>query len=106
MKRLLTIAAVAFASFSGYAQTAAGEKYDPIRVCVIEDDVLKEILAYYDKGTGNTYVDKDGELFTLDEVFPVENGYSASRSWYLNNDEIHAFGKTYVKYGLPRVLGV
>jgi hypothetical protein len=106
MKKLLFSAALAFVSFGSYAQTAAGEKYEPIRVCVIEDDMLKEILAYYDKNIGTTYVDRDGKLLKLDEVFPIENGYSGGKSWYTNNEEIKCFGKPYVKYGLPRVLAV
>jgi hypothetical protein len=106
MKKLLFTAALALCSISSFAQTAAVEKYDPIRVCIIKDDALTEILAYYDNKTGATYVDRDGKLVKLDEAFPAGDVYTANKTWYINSDEIKCLGKTYVKYGLPRVLGV
>lgn len=107
MKKLVFSAALVFASIGAFAQVAPSEKYDPIKVCVIEDDILKEIIAYYDKNTGTTYVDRDGELLPFDDAYTLEDeGYSASKTWYINNEEVEALGKTYVKYGLPRVLGV
>jgi hypothetical protein len=104
MKKLLFSAALVLASLPAFAQSAAGEKYDPIRICVIEDDMLKEILGFYDQNTGTTYVDRDGNLVELKEAFPLENGYSATRTWYVNNDKIKCLDRTYVKYGLPRIL--
>jgi hypothetical protein len=106
MKKLLFSAALALCSLSAFAQSAAGEKYDPIRVCVIQDNELKEILAFSDKNTGKIYVDRDGKLITLAEAFPVENGYAANKTWFINNEKITVNGKTYVKYGLPRILGI
>jgi hypothetical protein len=106
MKKLLFSAAIALCSLSAFGQSAAGEKYDPIRVCVIKDNALTEILAYYDKNTGTTYVDRDGKLIKLEEAFPSGDEYSENKKWFINSDEIKCMGKTYVKYGLPRILGV
>ncbi|MBW3571943.1 MAG: hypothetical protein KY467_12640, partial [Gemmatimonadetes bacterium] len=37
---------------------------------------------------------------------PATVGYAAGATWYINNEPIMVNGRRYVRYGLPRVLGV
>jgi hypothetical protein len=72
-----------------------------VRVCVVENGALREIPVQYNTQTGDTTV--NGRRFS--EVYP-STGYAAGVTWFINNEPITVNGRRYVKYGLPRVLGV
>jgi hypothetical protein len=69
-----------------------------IRVCVVENGTLREITAVYNTQSGDTTV--NGQ--------PIQSsvGYAAGATWYINNEAITVNNRRYVRYGLPRVLGV
>jgi hypothetical protein len=46
----------------------------------------------------------NGQAFST--AYPATTGYAAGATWYINNEPITVNGRRYVKYGLPRVLGV
>jgi hypothetical protein len=69
-----------------------------IRVCVVENGMLREITAVYNTQTGDTTVNG--------QRIPATTGYAAGATWYINNEPITVNGRRYVRYGLPRVLGV
>jgi hypothetical protein len=39
-------------------------------------------------------------------VYPTTTGYAERATWYISNEAITFNGRRYVKYGLPRVLGI
>ncbi|HEX5872189.1 MAG TPA: hypothetical protein VFY65_17285, partial [Longimicrobium sp.] len=69
-----------------------------IRVCVVENGALREITAMYNTQTGDTTVNG--------QRIPATMGYAAGATWYINNEPITVMERRYVRYGLPRVLGV
>ncbi|HEX6371930.1 MAG TPA: hypothetical protein VF006_23605 [Longimicrobium sp.] len=69
-----------------------------IRVCVVENGMLREAMAMYDTRTGDTTVNG--------QPIPATTGYAAGATWYIGNEPITVMGRRYVRYGLPRVLGV
>jgi hypothetical protein len=74
----------------------------PISVCVVQNGALTTVTAQYNRTTGDTTV--NGQRFSV--AYPATTGYAASATWYINNEPITVNGRRYVKYGLPRVLGV
>jgi hypothetical protein len=68
-----------------------------IRVCVVDNGQLREVTARYNTRTGDT---------TYTGTPPGTTGYAAGATWYINNEPITVNGRRYVRYGLPRVLGV
>jgi len=77
----------------------AGEE---IAVCVVKDGALASLPAAYDPATGDTTV--DGRPFS--QVHPDTVGYAGGRQWYLAEVPIRFERYHYVKYGIPRVLGM
>lgn len=73
-----------------------------IQVCVIQNGALTNVTAVYNTQSGDTTV--NGQRFST--VYPATTGYAAGATWYINNEPITVNGRRYVKYGLPRVLGV
>jgi hypothetical protein len=73
-----------------------------IRVCVVENGALREVTAVYNTANGDTTV--SGRPFA--QAYPATSGYAAGSTWFINNEPITVNGRRYVKYGLPRVLGV
>jgi hypothetical protein len=71
-------------------------------VCVVENGALREVAAAYNTATGDTTV--NGRAFA--QAYPGTTGYAAGATWFINNEPITVMGRRYVKYGLPRVLGV
>jgi hypothetical protein len=69
-----------------------------IRVCVVENGSLREITAQYNTQTGDSTYNG--------QPIPASVGYAAGATWYINNEPITVGGRRYVRYGLPRVLGV
>jgi hypothetical protein len=66
-----------------------------ISVCVLQNGQLSNVTATYNPATGDTT-----------GVPMVTEGYAANASWFINNEPVTFNGRRYVKYGLPRVLGV
>lgn len=72
-----------------------------IRVCVVEGAVVREVEATFNPATGDTTV--AGRPFA--EAFPaMAPNYAASEAFFVNNEEIRVMDRTYVKFGLPRVV--
>jgi hypothetical protein len=69
-----------------------------IRVCVVENGALREVTAMYNTQTGDTTVNG--------QRIPATTGYAAGAAWFINNEAITVMNRRYVRYGLPRVLGV
>lgn len=73
-----------------------------LRICVVESGALREVTATYNTATGDTTV--NGRPFA--SAYPATSGYAAGTTWFINNEPVTVMGRRYVKYGLPRVLGV
>jgi hypothetical protein len=73
-----------------------------IRVCVVEAGALREVTARFNRTTGDTTV--NGQEFSV--AYPATTGYAGGATWYINTEAITVNGRRYVRYGLPRVLGV
>ena len=73
-----------------------------IRVCVVQGDMLTEVTVQYNVTRGDSLV--NGQPFST--VYPTGAQYAANATWYINNEPITFGNRRYVKYGLPRVLGV
>ncbi len=72
-----------------------GPTLQDISVCVLQNGQLTTVTAQYNPATGDTT-----------GVPTVTDGYAANASWFINNEPITFNNRRYVKYGLPRVLGV
>ena len=73
-----------------------------IRVCVVQDGNLTELSAQYNPTAGDTTV--NGQPFGT--VHPMGSQYAANATWFINNEPVMFQNRRFVKYGLPRVLGV
>ncbi|HEY0037493.1 MAG TPA: outer membrane beta-barrel protein [Longimicrobium sp.] len=74
-----------------------------MNVCVVENGMLRNVEAQYTSATGDTTV--AGRPFA--EAFPATaRGYAAGAPWFIQGDPITLDRRRYVKFGLPRVLGV
>jgi hypothetical protein len=101
MKYFVILCTAIFFSSIVNAQT-----YTKVNQCVIENGVLKTIVADYDPATGNFYMTVGGIKKDFDQVYPEKGKeYAASASWYSNSNSITFNGQNYTKYGLPRILG-
>src|SRR6185436_22707 len=40
------------------------------------------------------------------QAFPVDSTYAWNAAWYTSSEPVRVLGGTYVKYGLPRILGM
>jgi hypothetical protein len=79
-----------------------GDQIVDVRVCVVQDGNLTEVTAQYNQTRGDTTV--NGTPFST--AYPATTGYAANAGWFINNEAITFNNRRYVKYGLPRVLGV
>jgi hypothetical protein len=68
-----------------------------IRVCVLEGGMLREVTAQYNTQTGDTT--------WTGGAMPMA-GYAAGAAWFINGEAVTVMGRRYVRYGLPRVLGI
>jgi hypothetical protein len=80
----------------------AAPEMQTIRVCVVEGTALREVEAMYNPATGDTMV--AGQAFAT--AYPATTGYASGATWYINNEPITINGRRYVRFGLPRVVGV
>lgn len=76
------------------------------KVCVIVNGELKTVEGSYDTQTGRHTVMINRVPKHIDSLHINNPDYAATAKWYINNEKLHVKGKTYSKYGLPRVLGV
>lgn len=99
MRKQLFLLLLFFTSYNLFAQTKITE-------CVLENGELKVIEVNYNPSNGDKTVLVKGQYKKLDEVYPSNGaGYAAGKSWFTNNERITFKGKSYEKYGLPRILG-
>jgi hypothetical protein len=73
-----------------------------VQVCVVENGALRNVEVQYNTQSGDTTV--NGRRFS--DAYPATTGYAAGAPWYINNEPVTVNGRRYVKYGLPRILGV
>jgi hypothetical protein len=73
-----------------------------IQVCVLQNGQLANVTATYNTTRGDTTVNEQ----PFATVFPVTGEYAANATWFINNTPITFQNRRFVKYGLPRVLGV
>ncbi|HEX8670697.1 MAG TPA: hypothetical protein VF710_02360, partial [Longimicrobium sp.] len=74
----------------------------PIQVCVVQDGNLSQMEAMYNPTRGDTTV--NGQPFAT--AHPMGTQYAANATWFINNEPVMFQNRRFVKYGLPRVLGV
>lgn len=73
---------------------------------MIDKKVLKMVQADYDPTTGDTLIVTYGVKKTFASVYPNNHKeYAAGTNWFMSGEKISGKGKTYIKYGLPRLLG-
>lgn len=101
MKKLIAFIIVLLVAGVPYSQTVK------INICLIQNKVLKTVEADYNQSTGDTTVMANGSQKFFSKVYPLSGKeYAGGTDWFINNEKISGKGKSYVKYGLPRVLGV
>ena len=86
--------------------TASAQNERDVRKCIFTADAVREVNAVYDPATGTTHVVQNGRRVAFDDAYPMGPQHAAGATWYINNEPIEVNGRRYVKYGLPRILGV
>lgn len=76
--------------------------FQTISICVLDDGALRNVQAQYNPATGDTLM--NGRSFR--QAYPNDARYAAGAPWYVANEPITYQQRRYVKYGLPRILGV
>jgi len=97
--------ALLFSSLLILAQTALSQDTRQIRQCLIKDGVIAEVDGEYDLSTGKKTVKLNGNVVDFDKLEATKD-YASQQTWFINNEELTINGIKFVKYGLPRVLGV
>ncbi len=81
-----------------------------VSVCYVHKGKLVEAKADYDSATGKATFEHEGKTVTVEyatyQGVHVGGPYAKEQPWYKDSKEVRLLGKRYVKYGLPRVLGV
>lgn len=77
-----------------------------IRECVIVNGALKNVDVDYNPVNGDKTVLVNGATTKFEKAYADKKDYAEGATWYINNEMINVNGNNYVKYGLPRVLGV
>ena len=101
--RLVSFLAAAALTAGAAVPIAAQATLVDIGVCVVQEGTLREMRAQYDTSTGDTTV--AGRPFSGVHRTTTPP-YAAGAAWYINSGPFTYQGNRYVKYGLPRVLGV
>lgn len=86
--------------------TAAAQNRQDIRICVFTPDGAQVVNALYDTATGESHVVRNGRRVPVGDAYPTGPQHADGAPWYVNNEPIEVGGARYVKYGLPRVVGV
>jgi hypothetical protein len=84
------------------APTPEPVRMQEIQVCVLQDGNLTNVTGMYNPAAGDTTV--NGQPFAT--AFPTGAQYAANATWFINNEPVMFQNRRFVKYGLPRVLGV
>jgi Outer membrane protein beta-barrel domain len=72
-------------------------------VCVVQNGMLSSVQAQYNPSTRDTTV--NGRPFG--QAYPAAAApYASGAAWYIQNEHITVGGRRFVKFGMPRVLGV
>jgi hypothetical protein len=74
-----------------------------IKICFVRNGQLTELPALYNTVTGDTMT-RDSLPFS--SVAPLTGEYASVAGWYVNDEPLVFRGRPYVRYGLPRVLGI
>ncbi|HEY0035291.1 MAG TPA: outer membrane beta-barrel protein [Longimicrobium sp.] len=74
-----------------------------IMVCVIDGGMPRNVEAQYNPSTGDTTV--AGQPFGQAHAATAP-AYAAGAPWYVQGEPILVLNRRYVKFGLPRILGV
>lgn len=71
----------------------------PVRLCIVDDGELKEVLESYSAATGDTLV--NGRRFSVADA----GTYAGGLPWFESNESLAASAPrdSYVKYGVPRI---
>ena len=76
---------------------------EDIQICVLQQDgSLTTVTGSYSRTAGDTLV--NGQPFAT--AYPTGAQYAANATWFINNEPVMFQNRRFVKYGLPRVLGV
>ena len=87
------------------SQQATAQKLQERRMCVQKDGKLVDVAYNYNTETGDRTVTVKGSEVPFSSVYKTDSSYAKNQSWYINREKITFNGKTYAKYGLPRILG-
>ncbi len=87
------------------ATTCSAQNSYKVRECVVENGVLKEIVADYNAETGDKTIMVNGVKRILDSVQSKNKEYAYTADWYKKSEMIVIGATKYEKYGLPRILG-
>jgi hypothetical protein len=87
------------------ARPAAAIPPEPrrITICVVENGALRLVRVRYNTASGDTSTMDD---LPFSSVHRLTAEYASVAGWYVNNEPIPFRGHRYLKYGLPRVLGI
>jgi hypothetical protein len=86
--------------------SSSAQNIRKIRECLInEKGVLTEANVDYNTTTGEKTLTYNGKVVAF-ETLGESKAYAQLTPWFKNNEQITYKGKKFVKYGLPRVLGV
>lgn len=77
----------------------------PIQVCVLEGQQLRNVDAMFNPSTGDTMVMQAGQQQPFGRAFPATRGYAAGQTFFINNEPVMFGGRRFVKFGLSRVIG-
>ncbi len=86
--------------------TASAQNERDVRRCIFTSDAVREVTGVYSSATGETHVVQNGRRVRFETAYPEGPQHAAGASWYINNEPIEVNGARYVKFGLPRILGV
>ena len=87
--------------------TSSAQNFRKMRECVVVNGQLKEVEIDYNPATGERTMLVNGVRKDFYEVYPMKGvDYADGLGWFINNEKVQFNGKTFTKYGLPRILGV
>lgn len=94
---------------SGSTSADLTSSFRPVTYCALDGTALRAFDARYDADSGRYYT-PEGRLvrdgITFEPWVTAMGRYAEGAPWYIDNEPIVVGGVAYVKYGLPRVLGV
>src|SRR4051812_28956720 len=73
-----------------------------VYLCVLRSGRLETVPVFYNPTTGDTTT-TGGQPFS--QAFPTASTYAENAEWYAESRAITVLGGTFIKYGLPRILG-